>query len=354
MAGPTAQQVPIDFALANARRIVERGRAAADGRFRRRLFRPTRGGRRQCRAARGDRRGRLQLRGPGDRRRGPPPARPAGAADRRDPRARSASDFFINARTDLFLKTQTYDDALVDQVIERGKAFADAGASGFFVPRPGRPDADRARGPRSAAAAQRHRLPRRAGQDGLGERGRRADQPRALPAPGADGAAREMARAAIELGARRQPPPLRVRGPDFSTVLRNSWRRVQDQRDPQRLPQDGERAAATSPGPRRRGRASPSATTSGKTAAASASVESGAPTAVDGEAEDQHLARRSPASTGSALRAPSRPGRRWSGRPRRAADSSSRNRRRRATRKAGQPTAGGGSVATPPVLDRAG
>jgi 2-methylisocitrate lyase-like PEP mutase family enzyme len=43
--------------------------------------------------------------------------------------------FYINARTDLFLKTQTYDDALVDQVIERGRAFADAGASGFFVPR---------------------------------------------------------------------------------------------------------------------------------------------------------------------------------------------------------------------------
>jgi 2-methylisocitrate lyase-like PEP mutase family enzyme len=43
--------------------------------------------------------------------------------------------FFINARTDLFLKTQTYDDALIDQVIERGKAFADVGASGFFVPR---------------------------------------------------------------------------------------------------------------------------------------------------------------------------------------------------------------------------
>ena len=43
--------------------------------------------------------------------------------------------FFINARTDLFLKTQNYGDALVDQVIERGKAFADAGASGFFVPR---------------------------------------------------------------------------------------------------------------------------------------------------------------------------------------------------------------------------
>ena len=43
--------------------------------------------------------------------------------------------FFINARTDLLLKTPQHDDALIDQVIERGKAFADAGASGFFVPR---------------------------------------------------------------------------------------------------------------------------------------------------------------------------------------------------------------------------
>lgn len=45
------------------------------------------------------------------------------------------SDFFINARTDLLLKTDARDDALVDQVVKRGKAFADAGASGFFVPR---------------------------------------------------------------------------------------------------------------------------------------------------------------------------------------------------------------------------
>ena len=44
-------------------------------------------------------------------------------------------DFFINARTDLFIKNDARDDALVDQVIERGKAFAGAGASGFFVPR---------------------------------------------------------------------------------------------------------------------------------------------------------------------------------------------------------------------------
>jgi 2-methylisocitrate lyase-like PEP mutase family enzyme len=50
-------------------------------------------------------------------------------------RAAVGDQFYVNARTDLFLKTQTYDDALIDQVIERGKAFADAGASGFFVPR---------------------------------------------------------------------------------------------------------------------------------------------------------------------------------------------------------------------------
>ena len=44
--------------------------------------------------------------------------------------------FFINARTDLFLKAKPadHDAALADQAIERGKAFADSGASGFFVP----------------------------------------------------------------------------------------------------------------------------------------------------------------------------------------------------------------------------
>ena len=50
-------------------------------------------------------------------------------------RAAVGESFFINARTDLLLKTDTHDDALIDQVVERGKAFAGAGASGFFVPR---------------------------------------------------------------------------------------------------------------------------------------------------------------------------------------------------------------------------
>ena len=44
-------------------------------------------------------------------------------------------DFFLNARTDLLIKAKAIDDALIDKVIARGKAFADAGASGFFVPR---------------------------------------------------------------------------------------------------------------------------------------------------------------------------------------------------------------------------
>ena len=50
-------------------------------------------------------------------------------------RAAVGDDFFINARTDLLLKHKDTDDALIDEAITRGKAFADAGASGFFVPR---------------------------------------------------------------------------------------------------------------------------------------------------------------------------------------------------------------------------
>jgi 2-methylisocitrate lyase-like PEP mutase family enzyme len=44
--------------------------------------------------------------------------------------------FFINLRTDLFLKTkiETHDAALVDQAIERAIAYAEAGANGFFIP----------------------------------------------------------------------------------------------------------------------------------------------------------------------------------------------------------------------------
>jgi len=45
-------------------------------------------------------------------------------------------DFFINCRTDLFLKTpqETHDEAMLDEAIARVRAYAEAGASGFFVP----------------------------------------------------------------------------------------------------------------------------------------------------------------------------------------------------------------------------
>lgn len=51
-------------------------------------------------------------------------------------RAAVGADFFINARTDIFLqaKPDTHDDAKVEAAIERAEAYADAGASGFFVP----------------------------------------------------------------------------------------------------------------------------------------------------------------------------------------------------------------------------
>lgn len=43
---------------------------------------------------------------------------------------------WINARTDLFLKVprDAHDGALLDKAVERAKAYADAGADGFFAP----------------------------------------------------------------------------------------------------------------------------------------------------------------------------------------------------------------------------
>ncbi|HEY0628074.1 MAG TPA: isocitrate lyase/phosphoenolpyruvate mutase family protein [Sphingomicrobium sp.] len=51
-------------------------------------------------------------------------------------RAAVGPDFFINARTDLFLKApqETHDEAMLDEAIERVRAYAEAGASGYFVP----------------------------------------------------------------------------------------------------------------------------------------------------------------------------------------------------------------------------
>jgi len=51
-------------------------------------------------------------------------------------RAAVGPDFFINVRTDLFLKApqESHDATMLDEAIERVRAYAEAGASGFFVP----------------------------------------------------------------------------------------------------------------------------------------------------------------------------------------------------------------------------
>lgn len=51
-------------------------------------------------------------------------------------RAAVGPDFFINARTDLFLQAapDTHSD-LLEEAVTRGQAYAAAGASGFFVPK---------------------------------------------------------------------------------------------------------------------------------------------------------------------------------------------------------------------------
>ena len=131
---PDGQAVPIDFALANAKRIVDavdlpvtvefEGAYSAD---------PEQGGENVRRLA--------DTGAVGcnfeDQVVGGEGVHPLDSQVKRIAAIRRAvgESFYINARTDLFLKTQTYDDALVGEVVERGKAFADAGASGFFVPR---------------------------------------------------------------------------------------------------------------------------------------------------------------------------------------------------------------------------
>ena len=131
---PDGQQVPLDFALANAKRIVdavevpltvdfESAYAVEPGEAGANVARLAATGAVGCNFE--------------DQVIGGEGLHPLDLQVRRIAAIREAvgAQFFINARTDLFLKAQTYDDALVGQVIERGKAFADAGASGFFVPR---------------------------------------------------------------------------------------------------------------------------------------------------------------------------------------------------------------------------
>jgi 2-methylisocitrate lyase-like PEP mutase family enzyme len=128
------QGVPIDFALANAKRIVDSVEVPVTIDFE--------GGYAVEPEEVGDNVARLAQTGAvgcnfEDQVIGGEGVHPLDLQKRRIAAIRAAvgADFFINARTDLFLKDQDHNDSLVNRVIERGKAFADSGASGFFVPR---------------------------------------------------------------------------------------------------------------------------------------------------------------------------------------------------------------------------
>ena len=131
---PDGQKVPLDFALANAKRIIDAVELPLTVDFESAYSTDPEEGAANV----------ARLKGTGavgcnfeDQVIGGEGLHPLDLQVRRIEAIRRAvgAEFFINARTALFLKTQTYDDALIDQVVERGKAFADAGASGFFVPR---------------------------------------------------------------------------------------------------------------------------------------------------------------------------------------------------------------------------
>ena len=82
-------------------------------------------------------------------------------------------------------------------MIERGKAFADAGASGFFVPRLADPKQIERMVREVPLPLNVIAFPGAPDKKVWAERRSRADQPRPIPAPGADGELTEMARAAI-------------------------------------------------------------------------------------------------------------------------------------------------------------
>lgn len=129
------EQVPIDFALANAQRIVDAVDVPVTVDFEGAYSNDPAEGARNI--------ARLQQAGAigcnfEDQVVGGEGLHPIAVQAERIGAAREAvgQDFFINVRTDLFLKApqETHDDAMLDEAIARVRAYAEAGASGFFVP----------------------------------------------------------------------------------------------------------------------------------------------------------------------------------------------------------------------------
>ena len=235
------QEVPIDFALANAERIVKAVELPVTVDFEGGYATDCRWLERECSPPGRDRRDRLQFRGSDRRDRRPLRRRATRSARIAALRAGVGDDFFINAadrpvpegagRSDMIRR-------LADQAIERGKAYADAGDQWLLHSRPA-PISRWSSGSSQAVGLPVNVMhlpngPSRAewASAGIARVSHGPFPYMAMQAwlerRGASGAAPRCGRAATICG----------RGPDLSTVLRNSLRaKLQDQRDPQRLPE---------------------------------------------------------------------------------------------------------------------
>jgi len=129
------QEVPLEFALANAKRIVDAADLPVTVDFEGAYSEdPTEGARNIARLAETGAVGcNFEDQVVGGEGLHPIPVQAARIAAAREA---VGPEFFINVRTDLFLKApqETHDAAMLEEAIARVRAYADAGASGFFVP----------------------------------------------------------------------------------------------------------------------------------------------------------------------------------------------------------------------------
>lgn len=135
---PDGEQVPLDLALANLRRIVastelpvtfdlESGYGATAEGVGRSVAATIDAGAIGCN---------IEDSHPADGSLRPVAEQAARLAQARAAAERSGVAFFINARTDVFFQrpAEAHDAGMVAQALERAQAYADAGADGLFVP----------------------------------------------------------------------------------------------------------------------------------------------------------------------------------------------------------------------------
>ena len=274
------QEVPLDLALANAVRIVKSVELPVTVDFEGGYATDRGAADRQWPAPRRDRRDRLQFEDQvvgTDR-----------LYDVDDQVARIAAlragvgdDFFINAAHRSVPESARRDarSRLADEAIERGKAYAEAGANGFFIP--GLADLSLVERINQAvgASGQCHASAQRAEPRRVGKRRNRARKPRAVPLHGDAGVADGAGAGGARLGAAEAATTAgaaRTSAPSCGTAAR---RRAGSAR-PTTPATGSRRSAATARAAAPRGRASPSARTGGKPRRQGPRPSPAAPTAV--------------------------------------------------------------------------